>query len=78
MFPKLYNDLGRVKNIEEAHALALEDAAKAKFHEMLALGFRAHMTQSATDTGNDAVITRDWDEARTAAAVILVPQTVGG
>jgi hypothetical protein len=57
---------------------ALEDVARAKFTKMLALGYRAHMTKSADDTGNDATITRNWDEARTAAAVIMVPQTVGG
>jgi hypothetical protein len=68
-----------VADVESAFANAeLEDAARAKFTEMLALGYRAHMTASATDTGNDAVITRSWSEARTAAAVIMVPQTVGG
>jgi hypothetical protein len=68
-----------VADIESAFVNAeLEDAARTKFAETLALGYRAHMTQSETDSGNDAVITRSWDEARTAAAVIMVPQTVGG
>lgn len=69
------SDAGRVADAVVAHDLAL---AEAKFKEMLALGYRAHMTASETDTGNDAVITRSWDEASTAAAVIMVPQTVGG
>lgn len=69
------SDAGRVADAGVAHDLAL---AEVKFKEMLKAGYRAHMTQSPTDTGNDAVITRDWDEASSAAAVIMVPQTVGG
>lgn len=68
-----------IDDVESAFVTATqEDVARAKFQEMLAKGYRAHMTQSPDDTGNDAVITRSWDEARTAAAVIMVPQTVGG
>lgn len=66
-------DVGRVKDAEVAHDIAL---AKALFDKMKGMGYRAHQTQSPTDTGNDAVIAHKFPEE--AAAVIMVPQTVGG
>lgn len=66
-----------VADVESAFDSAeAEQAARVKFAQMKSLGYRAHKTSSPTDTGNDAEITHTFDP--TAAAIIMVPQTVGG
>lgn len=62
-----------IADIESAFETA---KAEASFRRFKALGYRAHKTESPEDTGNDAVITHTFDP--TAAAIIMVPQTVGG
>lgn len=66
-------DEGRIKDVEAAFDWA---AAEGAFADAKTLGYRAHKTDSPTDTGNDAVITHKFDG--TAAAILMVPQTVGG
>jgi hypothetical protein len=66
-------DEGRIQDAEAAFDWA---AAEVAFTEAKGLGYRAHKTSSPTDSGNDAEITHKFDG--TAAAILMVPQTVGG
>jgi hypothetical protein len=70
------SDAGRFADADEAHGYAL---AQKAFTELKEMKYRTHIIPEG-GTANDAVVVHRWEDviSEHAAAVIAVPQTVGG